>query len=93
MMTLTKQKQLEAKKKAIASKQYREMRTLQIARYIIVTRCSIREAGKHFKVACSTIHRYMTVYLPEIHNGLAIKITEIFQYNFATRHLKRWNKL
>ena len=69
-------------------KDYIEERVLELARYIIDTRSTVRAAAKKFRVSKSTVHKDVTERLLEINTGLASEVKDVLENNKAERHLR-----
>lgn len=69
-------------------KDYIEERVLELARYIIDTRTTVRAAAKKFRVSKSTVHKDVTERLLEINPGLASEVKDVLENNKAERHLR-----
>ncbi|GAA0744349.1 sporulation transcriptional regulator SpoIIID [Clostridium oceanicum] len=69
-------------------KDYIEERVLEVAKYIIDSKATIRRTAKVFGVSKSTIHKDMTERLPKINPQIAEEAKEILDYNKAERHIR-----
>jgi sporulation transcriptional regulator SpoIIID len=69
-------------------KDYIEERVLEVARYIICSKATIRKTAKVFGVSKSTIHKDMTERLPKINPQIALETKNIMDYNKAERHIR-----
>ena len=67
-------------------KDYIEERVLELARYIIDTKSTVRGAANKFRVSKSTVHKDVTERLLEINPGLAHEVKEVLENNKAERH-------
>ncbi len=65
-----------------------EERTVELANYIIRTRCTVREAAKKFGISKSTVHKDITERLVKINDNLAKKTREILAENKQERHIR-----
>ena len=65
-----------------------EERTVNIANYIIETRCTVREAAKKFGISKSTVHKDVTERLSKINKSLAETIRKILMENKQERHIR-----
>lgn len=65
-----------------------EERTVNIAKYIIETKSTVREAAKKFGISKSTVHKDITERLKRINSGLAKNVEEILQENKSERHIR-----
>ena len=69
-------------------KDYIEERTIEVANYIIENKPTVRAAAKHFNISKSTVHKDLTVRLPEIDADLYDSVRKILDINKAERHLR-----
>jgi len=69
-------------------KDYIEERVLELARYIIETKSTVRGAAQKFRVSKSTVHKDITERLMEIHPGLAHEVQVVLDNNKAERHIR-----
>ena len=69
-------------------KDYIEERVLEVAKYIIGSKATIRRTAKVFGVSKSTIHKDMTERLPKINPIIASEAKNILDYNKAVRHIR-----
>lgn len=69
-------------------KDYIENRVLEVAKYIIDSKATIRKTAKVFGVSKSTIHKDMTERLPQINPQIASKAKVILELNKAERHIR-----
>ena len=69
-------------------KDYIEERALEIAKYIISSKTTVRDAAKIFGVSKSTVHKDVTERLPKINPAVAIQVKEIMDKNKAERHIR-----
>ncbi|HBM76079.1 MAG TPA: sporulation transcriptional regulator SpoIIID [Clostridiaceae bacterium] len=69
-------------------KDYIEERVLEVAKYIIDSRSTIRKTAKLFGVSKSTIHKDITERLPKINPQIASEAKEILEFNKAERHIR-----
>ena len=65
-----------------------EERTVELANYIIETRCTVREAAKKFGISKSTVHKDITERLIKINDTLARQTREILTENKQERHIR-----
>jgi putative DeoR family transcriptional regulator, stage III sporulation protein D len=72
----------------LALKDYIEERVLEVAKYIIGSKATIRKTAKVFGVSKSTIHKDMTERLPKINPQIALETKNIMDYNKAERHIR-----
>ena len=69
-------------------KDYIEERVLEVAKYIIDSKATIRKTAKVFGVSKSTIHKDMTERLPKINQLIANDAKNILDFNKAERHIR-----
>lgn len=69
-------------------KDYIEERVLEVAKYIIDSKSTIRKTAKLFGVSKSTIHKDITERLPKINPQIADQAKEILEFNKAERHIR-----
>jgi len=69
-------------------KDYIEERVLDVAKYIIDSKATIRKTAKVFGVSKSTIHKDMTERLPKINPVIATDAKNILDFNKAERHIR-----
>ncbi|MBU3092547.1 sporulation transcriptional regulator SpoIIID [Clostridium sp. CM028] len=69
-------------------KDYIEDRVLEVAKYIIESKSTIRRTAKVFGVSKSTIHKDMTERLPTINPQIASDAKTILDINKAERHIR-----
>lgn len=69
-------------------KDYIEERVLEVAKYIIDSKATIRRTAKMFGVSKSTVHKDITERLPKINPLIAKEAKEILDLNKAERHIR-----
>jgi putative DeoR family transcriptional regulator, stage III sporulation protein D len=69
-------------------KDYIEERVLEVAKYIIDSKATIRKTARVFGVSKSTIHKDMTERLPKINPQIANDAKNILDFNKAERHIR-----
>lgn len=69
-------------------KDYIEERALEIAKYIINSKTTVRDAAKIFGVSKSTVHKDVTERLPRINPAVAMQVKEVMDKNKAERHIR-----
>jgi putative DeoR family transcriptional regulator (stage III sporulation protein D) len=69
-------------------KDYIEDRVLEVAKYIIDSKATIRKTAKVFGVSKSTIHKDMTERLPTINLQIANEAKTVLDLNKAERHIR-----
>lgn len=60
----------------------------EIADYIILHRCTIRQCAEVFGLSKSTVHGYMHVKLKYTDIDLYDEVQEVLDYNLSVRHLR-----
>lgn len=66
-------------------------RALDIARYIVDRRATVRDAARVFRISKSTVHKDIAERLPRIDPGLAAAVRKILNINKAERHIRGGN--
>lgn len=69
-------------------KQYIRARIIEVADYIIATRCTVRQAGKKFCLSKSTVHKDMQQRLPEVDREKWQTVNNVLENNLSQRHLR-----
>lgn len=69
-------------------KDYIEERALEIAKYIISEKATVRQAAGVFGVSKSTVHKDVTERLPKINPLVASMVKEVLEKNKAERHIR-----
>lgn len=69
-------------------KEYIKDRVLNVADYIIATKCTVRVAAKKFGVSKSTIHKDMKERLRDVNAEKYVAVDEVLQRNKEERHLR-----
>ena len=69
-------------------KDYIEERVLEVAKYIIESKSTIRKTAKVFGVSKSTIHKDMTERLPKLNPQIAREAKSVLELNKAERHIR-----
>jgi putative DeoR family transcriptional regulator (stage III sporulation protein D) len=69
-------------------KDYIEERVLEVAKYIIDSKATIRRTAKMFGVSKSTVHKDITERLPKIIPLVAKEAKDILDLNKAERHIR-----
>ena len=63
-------------------------RAVRLGEYIVENDSTVRAAAKYFGISKSTIHKDVTVYLPEIDYCLAQEVKAVLEKNKAERHIR-----
>lgn len=69
-------------------KDYIEERAMEIAKYVISNRTTVRDCAKIFGCSKSTVHKDLTERLPRINQAVAMQVKEILDFNKAERHIR-----
>lgn len=69
-------------------KEYIEERALELARYIIENRATVRAAAGKFGVSKSTVHKDVSERIKRLHSGLAREVKIVLENNKEERHLR-----
>jgi putative DeoR family transcriptional regulator (stage III sporulation protein D) len=67
---------------------YIEERALEIGKYIVSAKTTVRDAAKIFGVSKSTVHKDVTERLPRINPSVAEQVREVIDINTNERHLR-----
>ena len=65
-----------------------DLRTLQIAQYLVLNRSTIRKAATAFGLAKSTVHHDLNHRLPYIDDELFFKVRQILNINFKEKNIR-----
>lgn len=65
-----------------------EDRTIELANYIIETKCTVRDAAKKFGISKSTVHKDVTERLLKINKTLYEETKKILLENKSERHIR-----
>lgn len=63
-------------------------RAKEVAVYIVVTRATIRQTAKMFKISKSTVHKDVTERLWNIDKDLYEKVREVLNFNMDQRAIR-----
>lgn len=69
-------------------KEYIELRTLQIAEYIIKTKATVRETSRVFNVSKSTVHKDVSERLAAVDRDAYEKVKKVLEFNLGERHIR-----
>ena len=69
-------------------KSYIEERAIEIARYIIESSATVRQAAKQFGISKSTVHKDITDRLLQISPSLAAEARKVLDVNKSERHIR-----
>ena len=65
-----------------------EERAVELGKYIIKNKSTVRSAAKKFGVSKSTVHKDVSERLKHINISLYIKVKEVLEINKAQRHIR-----
>ena len=65
-----------------------EERAINLARYIIDSKDTVRGAAKKFSISKSTVHKDITERLEKVNPSLAKEVREVLDENKAERHIR-----
>lgn len=68
--------------------EYVANRAIEVARYVIATKCTVRDAAKAFGVSKTTIYADLTRRLPIIHPSLYKQVKKVLDHNLSIRHVR-----
>ncbi len=66
----------------------KNIRAVELGKYIAENECTVRDAAKHFEMGKSTVHKDVTERLPLLEPELAERVRKILDYNLSVRHLR-----
>ena len=69
-------------------KAYIEQRAVEVGKYIIKSKATVRETAKRFGISKSTVHKDLTDRLNIINPQLAKDVRKILEVNKAERHIR-----
>lgn len=67
---------------------YIEKRVLELAEWVASSGKTVREAGKHFAVSKSTVHKDLRERLPKIDGKLYERVAKVLELNKDERHIR-----
>ena len=67
---------------------YIDRRAVELARYIIMTKDTVRGTAKKYGVSKSTVHKDITERLKKINPSLANEARKVLEENKAERHIR-----
>ena len=65
-----------------------EERAIELGKYVVETKATVRQAAKVFGVSKYTVHKDLTERLPRIHPGLYAQVRQVLNINMAQRHIR-----
>lgn len=69
-------------------KEYIQERVLEIAKYIISEKATVRQAASVYGVSKSTVHKDVTERLPKINPLIGELVKQVLETNKAERHIR-----
>ena len=69
-------------------KDYIAARVLELAKYVITSKATVRKAAAKFGCSKSTVHKDLTERLQDIDPELFKQVREVLEFNKAERHLR-----
>ena len=69
-------------------KDYIEEWAVEIAKYIIETKATVRQAAKKFGISKCTVHKDCTDRLRQSNPGLACEVRQVLDVNKEERHIR-----
>lgn len=67
---------------------YYSQSILEMADYILKTKCTVRQCASVFGIGKSTVHNYMRTRLKYIDIDLYDEVQQVLSYNLSVRHLR-----
>ena len=67
---------------------YYDRSILEMAEYILKTRCTVRQCASVFGISKSAVHSYMHTRLKYIDVDLYEEVKAVLKYNLSVRHLR-----
>ena len=67
---------------------YIELRAIEVGKYIIDSKATVRTTATKFGVSKSTVHKDLTERLPQIDHHLADEMNYILDINKSERHIR-----
>ena len=67
---------------------YIELRAIEVGKYIIDSKATVRTTATKFGVSKSTVHKDLTERLPQIDHHLADEVRDILDINKSERHIR-----
>ena len=65
-----------------------EKRACELAVYMIETGATVRAAAQHFGISKSTVHKDLTIRLPQYNRMLYERSRQVLETNKAQRHIR-----
>lgn len=65
-----------------------EERCMALARYILRTGATVRQAARHYGMSKSSVHKDVHERLRLVHPGLYDEVQRVLRYHHAVRHIR-----
>lgn len=65
-----------------------EERVLELARYIIENRTTVRAAAGQYGISKSTVHKDLSERLPHLNKTMYLQVKAVLEENKAERHIR-----
>lgn len=65
-----------------------EERAVELARYIIENRTTVRAAAGKYGISKSTVHKDLAERLPRLNKALYVQVKAVLEENKAERHIR-----
>ena len=72
----------------MANNDSKNLRAVELGKYIAETQCTVRDAAKRFEIGKSTVHKDVTERLPKLEPELYERVRKILDFNLSVRHLR-----
>ena len=69
-------------------KAYIEERALELGKYIISSKTTVRDAAQIFGISKSTVHKDVTERLPRINKAVALQVRDVLDTNFNEKNIR-----
>ena len=63
-------------------------RAIKVAKYIVETNATVRQAAKEFEIPKSTVYKDVTVRIRYVDSELYFKVGKILKYNLSQRSIR-----
>ncbi|HWQ30565.1 MAG TPA: sporulation transcriptional regulator SpoIIID, partial [Negativicutes bacterium] len=63
-------------------------RVIESANFIVRNKATVRAAAEHAHVCKTTVHRDITLRLPQLDSGLYSQVREVLDINWDTKHIR-----
>lgn len=72
----------------VAKSDYIDIRTIELAEYIVAHHATVRQAAAEFHISKSTVHKDLRSRLQNINADLYAQVSEILELNLRERHIR-----